>query len=52
MDTRYVFQSIANHRPTSEGTGREYKVKWEDWDEKDNTWEPEDNMAKAKEMVK
>jgi hypothetical protein len=27
-------------------------VKWEGWDEKDNTWEPKDNMAKAKEMVK
>jgi hypothetical protein len=27
-------------------------VQWEIWDEKDETWEAEDNMAKAKEMVK
>jgi hypothetical protein len=27
-------------------------VKCEGWDEKDNTWEPENNMAKAKEVVK
>jgi len=26
-------------------------VKCESWDEKNNTWEPEENMAKAKEMV-
>jgi hypothetical protein len=49
--TSYVVESIANHRPSSDGTRWEYKVKWEGWDEKDNTWEPEENMAKAKEMV-
>jgi len=50
--TSYVIQSIANHRQSSEGTGWEYEVKWDGWDETHNTWEPEDNMAKAKEMVK
>jgi putative transposase len=50
--TSYVVESIANHRSRSDGTGWEYEVKWEGWDEKDNTWEPEENMAKAKETVK
>jgi hypothetical protein len=27
-------------------------VTWEGWDEMDHTWEPEDNTAKAKEIVK
>ena len=49
--TSYLVESIAKHRPSSDGTSWEYKVKWEGWDEKDNTWEPEENMAKAKEMV-
>ena len=50
-DTSYIVESIANHRPSSNGTSWKYEVKWEGWDQKDNTWEPEENMAKAKEMV-
>jgi len=34
------------------GTGWDYEVKWEGWDEKDITGEPDENMAKPKEIVK
>jgi len=33
----YFINTIRNHRPSSGGTGREYKVKCEGWDEKDST---------------
>jgi len=48
----YVVESVANHRHSSEGTSWEDLVKWEDWDKKDNRWELDKNMTKAKEMVK
>jgi len=50
--TSNVVQSIANHSESSEGTGWEYEVKWEGWNQKDNTWELEGTMAKANVMVK
>jgi len=50
--TTYIIESIAKHRPSSDGTSWECEVTWDGWDEKDNTWAPEENMAKAKEMVK
>jgi hypothetical protein len=52
VGTSYVVESILNHQPSSDGTGWAYEVKWEGWDEKNNTWEPEKNMVKAKETVK
>ena len=42
---------MGNHEPSSEGTRWEYEVKWDDMDEKDKPWEPEENMTKEKEMV-
>jgi hypothetical protein len=50
--TRYVVESIPKYHTHSAGTSWEYELKWEDWDENDNTCEPEEIMAKAKEMVK
>jgi len=50
--TSHIVESIAKHRPSCDGTSREYKVTWEGWDYKDNTWEPQEDMAKAEEMVK
>jgi len=50
--TSYVIESITNYRLSTDGTSWEYEVTWEGWDEKDSTWEPEENMAKVKEMVR
>ena len=52
MCSSYVIQSIAHHRPSSEGTAWEYEVKWKDCDKKNTTWELQGNMTKVKEMVK
>jgi hypothetical protein len=49
--TSYVVESIAKHWPSSDGTSWEYEVKWEGWEGKDTTWEPEGNIANAREMV-
>lgn len=46
-----VIQSIANHCPSFQGTSWRYKLKLEGWDKKDDTWEPEEIMAKANKMV-
>jgi hypothetical protein len=44
-------ESISKHRPNTDGTNWEYEVIWEGSDQKDNTWELEENMVKAKGMV-
>jgi len=50
--TRHVIQSIPNHWPTTKGTSWEYKVNWKGWDAKNITWEAEENMVKANDLVK
>jgi len=50
--TGYLIKSIAKQGPSSDGTSSEYEVTWQSWDEKDDTWEPKEIIAKAKEMVK
>jgi hypothetical protein len=51
--TSYVIEAIVGHRPDEDKKGAwEYEVKWEGWDEKDNTWEEETNLARrAKAML-
>jgi hypothetical protein len=52
VGTSYFTEPIANHRASSDRTGWEYEVRWEGWNEKDITWEPEENITKAKVTVK
>jgi hypothetical protein len=51
--TSYVIEAIVGHRPNEDKEGTwEYEVKWEGWDAKDNTWETEANLARAKAMLR
>jgi len=50
--TSYLIESLKNLCPRTERTDWEYEVNWESWDAKNNTWEPEENMANAQEIVK
>ena len=43
-DDQYVVEAIEDTRVAKGGKGREYFVKWKDWDRSDNTWEPEANL--------
>jgi hypothetical protein len=50
--TSYVIEAITAHRPDPDKKGKwEYLLKWEGWDTKDNTWEKEWDLARAKKMV-
>jgi hypothetical protein len=47
--TTHIIEAIVGHRPYEDKrAGWKYHVKWEGWDSKDNTWEPEANLAGAK----
>jgi hypothetical protein len=52
MSTSHVVKLITKHQPSSDGTSGQYEVNGDGLDVKDNRWGPEENMAKAKEMVK
>jgi hypothetical protein len=50
--TTHIIEAIVGHRPDEDKrAGWKYHVKWEGWDSKDNTWEPEANLSGAKAMV-
>jgi hypothetical protein len=50
--TTHIIEAIVGHRPDEDKrAGWKYHVKWEGWDPKDNTWEPEANLAGATAMV-
>ena len=41
-DISYEIEKIINHRDTS--NGREYLIKWKNYSDEDNSWEPESNL--------
>ena len=41
-DMSYEIEKIINHRDTS--NGREYLIKWKNYPDEDNSWEPESNL--------
>ena len=45
LEETYEVERIVAVR--GEGRAREYLVKWEGWEEKDNTWEPPSHLPKA-----
>jgi hypothetical protein len=49
--TLYVIEAIVGHRKDEKGAW-EYFVKWEEWEAKDNTWEKEWALARAKQMLR
>eukprot|EP00475_Leptophrys_vorax_P034676 TRINITY_DN5627_c0_g1_i1.p1 TRINITY_DN5627_c0_g1~~TRINITY_DN5627_c0_g1_i1.p1 ORF type:complete len:317 (+),score=95.72 TRINITY_DN5627_c0_g1_i1:39-953(+) len=42
-DEEFRVESIVDHKSDKKGK-IEYLIKWQDWDSKDNTWEPETNL--------
>jgi hypothetical protein len=50
--TSYLIEGIVGHQPDEDRkAGWKYHVKWEGWDAKDNTWEPEANLAGGKPLL-
>lgn len=49
-DDIYIVEAIRKHRIV--GKKREYFIKWENYPEIENTWEPIENLANVKHLVK
>ena len=49
-EKEYEVEAILKHR--QKGRKKEYLIKWVGYDDKDNTWEPEDHLAHLPEMLK
>ncbi|KAJ9529125.1 hypothetical protein QJQ45_007804 [Haematococcus lacustris] len=48
---QYEVERIVNHRHVRAGKAKEYLVKWKDYEDSDNTWEPASNLANAPDCV-
>lgn len=46
----YVVETIRSVRVNQKGK-KLYEVKWKDWDDKDNTWEPIENLVTVQDIV-
>jgi hypothetical protein len=50
-ELEYEVESIVDIRPNAEHR-REYLIKWKNYDEEHNSWEPPENLTNVKELLK